>query len=52
MYATVRIRDDLAEAIDKLVEEAKDELGLQMYKSRADFVTKACKKVLKESLED
>ena len=52
MYATVRIKNGLAEAIDKLVKEAKDEIGLPVYRSRADFVTKACKKVLKESLED
>lgn len=51
-FSTVRLRTELVEAIDRLVEEKKDELGLQMFKSRADFVSEASKKLLKEMAKE
>ena len=50
-FSSVKLRDDLTDAIDKVVDEKIDELELPMFKSRADFVSKACKHFLKELLE-
>jgi len=51
-FSSVKLRDDLTHAIDKTVHETRDELGLSRFRSRAHFVTTACKQLLKELGKD
>lgn len=48
MERSVKISEPLAQAIDEVVEEAKDELGAPLYRSRAQFVDQACREHLKK----
>ena len=47
-FSTVRIQTPLADQIDKHVEEDKNEFGRLVFSSRADFVTIACERYLKD----
>ena len=45
------IPDELAQRIDKMVKDLKDEYNLPVYKSRSDFVRQACKLLLRREGE-
>ena len=47
-FSTVRLQNDLVEILDEIVKVEKDELGRLRFKSRADLVTQACEKFVKE----
>lgn len=49
---TVRINGELIEPLEKLVENAKDEYGIPLFRSKSDAVTQAVKEFLDKHKED
>jgi hypothetical protein len=47
-WATVRIPGELLEAVEKCVNEEKDEFGLPKYRSKSEAVAEAVKQFLKK----
>jgi len=45
---SVKLPPPLAEEIDKEIEKRKDEFGVALYRSRAEFVEEACRTFLRE----
>ena len=49
-WKTVRIAGELMGPLKKLVENAKDEFGVPLFRSKADVVTKAVKEFLEKHM--
>lgn len=47
---TVRVAAELIEPIERLIENAKDEFGSPLFRSKTDFVTKAVKEFLRKQM--
>lgn len=45
-WRTVRIAGELIEPLDELINNAKDEYGIPLFRSKADAVTQAVKEFL------
>ena len=49
-WKTVRIAGELIKPLEKLVENEKDEFGIQKFRSKADAVTQAVKDFLEKHM--
>ena len=47
-WATVRIPQELLEAVEDFVKQAKDDFGLQKYGSKAEAIAEAVKEFLRK----
>lgn len=50
-WSYVNIENHLMSKIDKVVEDAKDDLGLKKYEDRRDFITEAIRDLLNKESE-
>lgn len=51
-WTTVRIASKLMEPLGKLVENAKDEFGVPLFRSKADAVAQAVKEFLRKHMPE